>query len=135
MTGSSIKGPSPIIFMIPTHRMKIAILPTFIGTFIYSHQNIDFTVNIFEIIEFIIPVPNSVREVLGGNKGVISNNKIGVWRACRMALELGANQLIIPTPVIFGVSCCMNTNKASPGLYITFKSSLLIMVQYVSCCT
>ena len=132
MAQGRIKGSATIVFVKPTHRMMFPILTPLIGLFVYGHQNVYLGIQFLEIIKLIGPMPNCILKHIGRSKGVVFDDKIRFRGTCRVAIKISPYQFSIPTPIIFGICCRMNTNKASTGLNIPFKCRFLLGIQYIA---
>jgi hypothetical protein len=87
-------------------------------------------IQVLEIIPLVLPFPN-MGEVLGRYISRVLNKDLS-HLLLRVTFKVATNEAPIPTPVIFGVGCGMDTYIPATGLYIAFKISFLILIQQIA---
>ena len=113
MSGSRVKGPSAIKFVVPSHGMIIAILATLVSRFINGNKNIYIFIEVFKIVKFIGSMPNGIRKKRCGRMTFVLNDEVCFGGSSWVAQELCPDQFIVPSPIVFGVCSSMDSHKTS----------------------
>ena len=56
---------------------------------------------------------------------------LNIWIAW-MPIKIAAHQFIIPCPIVLGIACCMNADKAAARLNIPLKIGLLSRIEHIA---
>src|SRR5690606_17966829 len=126
-----IKGPAPVVFMVPCHRMEVPVGAPIIGTLVYGQQNMDIGVYLFKIVQFVRPLPYTILKESSGREVLVLYDELG-FLGPGMPVEISPHQLAVPAPVVLGIGRGMYAHKPATGLDVPLKSGLLAIVQNIA---
>src|SRR5687768_1984248 len=140
MTKCGVKRTSPIIIVIPCHRVQLShTFPFFlaplhlwiVGRFI-DCQDIVKSLNFFrpKLIPFIRP-PFSTRKTLQAGKFFIKNFQAGGLNS-RMNMKHSSHEFGVPLPIIFRIRRTVNADKSLSGLDKTLHYFLCSSIKNIS---
>ena len=128
-----VKGFSPVIIMVPRHRVVVAHFAIFVRFFVDFDQDIHRFIKILEIVELVFDSP-AVGKAEHRRMAPIHGKRFArlhIWVA-GVRRKLGTGQLSVPGPVIFGIGCRVNTDVPTTRLDISLKINLLRVVQHIA---
>src|SRR5690606_41624146 len=96
-----IKGPAPVIFMVPRHRMEVPVGAPIIGTLVYGQQHMGIGVYLFKIVQFVRPLPYTVLKESSRREHLVLYDELG-FLGPGMPVEIRPHQLAVPAPVVLG---------------------------------
>ena len=133
MAQAGVPGAAAVKVSVPGNGVVVAVGAAFVRFLVKIEQDVDFRANVFVVVPLVATLPG-VGEVLCRKVGFVEHLHGGVPHVgvVGVAIEVGAYQLAIPGPVIFGVGSGVNTHKATTGLNPPVHLQLLGIVQHIA---
>src|SRR2546421_9343150 len=131
VTHSGIPGTPTIVFMIPGNGMVIPHHASPVSLLINRHEDVHVVTGVgSEVIPLIGPYPESWQHHSGWMCAISDvDSRLHHLGVSMHTIKVGANQLPIPGPVVFGIAGRVHASVSTTMVDVPLKGRLLICVQ------